>query len=399
MFRLTLLPAGIRTDLPLLPALREDVQGTAVTFDTFLLYDQDLWRYLWEGHVWASGFNPYAQAPEDPVLDSIVEADEAQGEVWSEIRDRVTYPEIPALYPPLAQMAFRVSHATFPGSVIGWKAWMVLFECVSGLFVLLTLRRLEQPVAAGLLLFAWNPLLIKSFAGSGHYDAIVVLTLSIFIYALVNGQRILAHFALGFSLLAKFVPIILFFLLQPVLWTGTAALFSVILLGYIPFLDGISGVMFSTAATFAREWRFNGGPYLLFETFFGVKAAMLSYVTVVVGVIYLFRKYRNRNIHENLRSLLWVLGLSIVVSPVVDPWYITWLLPLACVVRDRVWLAYSGIVFFAFFIMFDGVERPWILAVEYLALILVGLLDHFFRKEKSIAVKKTVRSVLQFGSV
>src|SRR6185503_20321461 len=47
LFRAILLPAGLLSaDTPRL-----------------ILYDDDVWRYLWEGHVWSAGLNPMRTAP------------------------------------------------------------------------------------------------------------------------------------------------------------------------------------------------------------------------------------------------------------------------------------------------------------------------------------------------
>ncbi|MFQ5739766.1 MAG: hypothetical protein ACE5JX_12205 [Acidobacteriota bacterium] len=380
LFRLTLVPAGLRQDLPLLQSLQEDLRGASLNFKTFLLYDQDIWRYLWEGHVWEAGFNPYLHAPADPVLDATVEKGPRQ-EVWAEVRDRVSYPRIAALYPPLAQGVFRLSHATFPGSVVGWKSWVILLECLSGLLLVLSLRQLGRPVAPGLLLFAWNPLLVKSFAGSGHYDALLLLSLSIFAYGVARGIPLLAYASLGMAALAKFVPLVLVFLLAPLLWSGVVLLLGVIALGYLPFVGGGLGSMISTISTFAGGWRFNSGPYQLLESTLGSAVALGCYLLFLLALLYALRKGNGAGPEQLLRSALWVLAAAIVLSPVVDPWYITWLLPIACLIGDRVWLAFSGIVFLAFLIMYDGVERPWVLALEYGSLLTLVTLDYFSRKE------------------
>ena len=63
-----------------------------------------------------------------------------------------------------------------------------------------------------------------------------------------------------------------------------------------------------------------------------------------------------------------VLGALLVLGPVVMPWYVTWLLPLAILARERVWLVFSALVCLAFLVMVDGVERPGALWIEYAAL-------------------------------
>ena len=66
LFRVTLLPAGLPPRLPLsekLAAMAADWRGDAVSYERFQLFDNDIWRYLWDGHVAATGQNPYAYTP------------------------------------------------------------------------------------------------------------------------------------------------------------------------------------------------------------------------------------------------------------------------------------------------------------------------------------------------
>ena len=90
--------------------------------ETFLLYDNDLWRYLWDGHLTAEGVSPYSVAP------SGVEADDALSELlldddrWWELYDRVYYPDFLTVYPPFSQGAFRLANAITPGQPLGWNA-------------------------------------------------------------------------------------------------------------------------------------------------------------------------------------------------------------------------------------------------------------------------------------
>ncbi|MCP5115389.1 MAG: hypothetical protein GY953_31560, partial [bacterium] len=49
LFRLALLPAGF------------DADGGG--WQRVILYDDDVWRYLWEGHVWTAGVNPLEVPP------------------------------------------------------------------------------------------------------------------------------------------------------------------------------------------------------------------------------------------------------------------------------------------------------------------------------------------------
>jgi hypothetical protein len=394
IFRFTLVPAGLRADLPAVDALKEDLQGHSVNYEPFLLYDQDVWRYLWEGHVWAEGGNPYGAPPDDASLDHLA-GEGLQGEVWGEIRERVTFADLPALYPPAALVAFGLSYSTFPGSVAGWKLWLILFEVLSGVFIILALRALHQPLAPGLLLFVWNPLLIKSFAGSAHFDALVVLFLSVLVYAVASRRPLLQYVSLGLATLSKLVPAVLLPLLGAPLLAGFLLYSTTVFSGYLPFLGSMEHLL-STGFTFANHWRFNSGPYAFVETLAGPQLALVLYLGSLVLAAYFLRRFAPREGLGRINALLWMLGLAIVLGPVVNPWYVTWLIPMACITRSRAWLGFSALVFFAFFIMLDGVERTWIVTLEYLIFGGIIWMDRPFRKESANA--QTSDTVSSFSS-
>ncbi len=377
LFRLTLIPSGLRTDLPLAGTLLQDLRGDEVGYDPYLLYDQDVWRYLWEGRVWASGYDPFQFAPENPDLDRIVEG--PRQEVWEEIRDRVTYPELASIYPPLAQLLFRASHWTFPGSVAGFKLWLIGLECLAAWLLFLSSRRLGIRPGPTLYLYAWNPLAVKAFAGSAHFDALVVLCLSLLVYGVAAGRSLLSYASLAAAGLAKFVPVVLFTLVSPWRWLGIVVAGLIGLAGLAPFWQGYTSRFLETGAVFASDWRFNAAPFHLLEWWTG-SGALFLYAALLAALAILLRGWSSAAPLRQLTAMLWLLGLAITLGPVVHPWYLTWLLPMACLVRDRVWLFFSGLVFMAFFVMFDGIERQWVVALEYIILGIVVWADPFWKR-------------------
>ena len=60
------------------------------------------------------------------------------------------------------------------------------------------------------------------------------------------------------------------------------------------------------------------------------------------------------------RGMLWVLGVALVLSPVLHPWYCTWILPVATWRRVHAWHVLS-VTLFAYFLFWN--ERlfalPW----------------------------------------
>ena len=112
LFRLALVPAGLPYDTSLsekVQLMTSDLNSEEVVFERFQLFDSDVWRYLWDGHVIASDINPYEYAPLDPSLDDITYDNESDLFFWSDIRENVNYGHVPTVYPPLAEWVFLLS--------------------------------------------------------------------------------------------------------------------------------------------------------------------------------------------------------------------------------------------------------------------------------------------------
>ena len=220
LFRVTLLFAGLphhQTWKEISSAVQADVRGEAVTYESFLLFDNDIWRYLWDGHVGARGVNPYYLEPSSPGLDTLADS-AADNTVWGDIRANVNHPDIPTIYPPLAQGVFRLAHAIAPGSVFIMKLLLVGLDLLTILLIALTLRASNQPVT-NIVLYAWNPLVIKAIAASGHVDSVLAMLLVATVYFLVRGSRSIAAVTWALSVLVKVSPLVLLpFLLVRLGW-------------------------------------------------------------------------------------------------------------------------------------------------------------------------------------
>ncbi len=402
LFRLTLLPAGLPHDTAwreVPSALRADLRGDRVTYERFLLFDSDVWRYLWDGHVWAHGANPYLHAPADPELDAWADEENVALTdglaVWSDIRDNITYAGIPTVYPPLAQGVFRLSHRAAPGSVLAMKELLVGFDLLAALFIALTLVALGRP-AALVILYAWNPLLIKVFAGSGHMDAVVVAMLAATSYFVVRGWRALAAVSFGLAILSKLSPLVLLpFVVRRIGLRYSVLAGGLVLAGYTPFLGASSGV-WAGLLTFAREWQFNAGPFALIQwigRLFGVQSALagraICGLAILAWVSWL--GWRDDGRRESFASAgAGALGALIVLSSAVMPWYVTWVLPLALVADQRLWYYFSGLVCVAFLVMIDGTEYASVLWLEYS--LFAGILVKEFWQARRSGASGTVKA-------
>ena len=164
----------------------------------------DMYRYVWDGRVQAAGISPYRYIPDDPALASL--------------RDDAIYPNVnrheyaPTIYPPMAQIIFGAVARVSP-TVTAMKATMVGFEIIAVIAILRLLDLAALP-RARVLIYAWNPLAVWSFAGNGHVDAAVVGFVAVALLACALRRRALTGIVFGCAILIKFLPVVI----APALW-------------------------------------------------------------------------------------------------------------------------------------------------------------------------------------
>ncbi|HQT38590.1 MAG TPA: hypothetical protein PK231_04125 [Acidocella sp.] len=214
------------------------ILGTAMILRLMVVGTQpflstDIYRYIWDGWVQAAGINPYQFIPDDPHL--------------AFLRDAAVFPHInrasyaPTIYPPAAQICFFIADALVKllhlPPVLGMKFAILGFEAAAMGAMLLVLDAASLP-RSRILIYAWNPVSLWEFAGSGHVDAITLCAIAFAMLAASRARHGIAGALLGVAVLTKFLPIIL----APALWRRwdwkfpTALLVTMLVL-YLPYLS------------------------------------------------------------------------------------------------------------------------------------------------------------------
>ena len=210
----------------------------------------DIYRYVWDGQVQAAGINPYRYIPADPLL--------------AGLRDPQVYPLINrrdyarTIYPPAAEIVFglvgRVS-----ASVTAMKIAMVGFEIVAVLCLLRLLRLAGLP-RERVLIYAWNPLPLWSFACDGHVDAIAVGLLALALLARARHRDGAAGAWLAGAALVKFLPVVVApaFLRGGTFWRPALAGAAVVVALYLPYLSAGRDI-FGFLSTYGGEEGYETG--------------------------------------------------------------------------------------------------------------------------------------------
>ena len=197
----------------------------------------DAYRYVWDGRVQLAGTSPYRYVPlddrlaglRDPILFPGLTADERSGVVTQPLptdhdallaragddpRTRINRPQVPTIYPPVAQAWFAVVAAATPWSwgTLGLQLGCALVALgVAGFLAAWLRRRGGQP--AGALWWAWCPTVLLE-AGNGAHVDIVATGLLLDAVAVVSSQpgrrwaRAAAGVLLGLAASVKLTPLV-----------------------------------------------------------------------------------------------------------------------------------------------------------------------------------------------
>jgi hypothetical protein len=350
--------AAAVTLLPRLPPTRIDkwlVIGFAIAMRipgwlTAPAHSDDIHRYVWDGRVQRAGNNPYLHPPDAPELASL------RDDNWSHVNNR----NLPTIYPPLAQLLFRLAP-----NVAVWKGMVALADL--GLVILLL--GLEDPRRA--IVWAWCPLAAVELSLEGHLDAIGIFLL---MSALLSRRKWLAGALIAASAAVKLLAAPVLLSLGDRRAVGAFAL--VLVLTAAPFL-GAGTHVFGSLGEYGRRWRGNEGAFAVIyalsekavahsdykgrverpgsrwlrfmtgrdrDTIFPDEAASF-FARVAAGILWLlavgaafFLRLRPAKFAEV------ALGAFLLLTPSLHPWYALWVVPLVALGGSPAWLVLAALV-------------------------------------------------------
>lgn len=243
------------------------------------LFSDDIFRYVWDGRVGAASINPYIHAPDAEALAHLRDQD-----IWP----RINHPEIPTIYPPLAQMVFHLN-ALWHGGTTSLRLLFVLFEALmlAGCWAIFSTKQNNtEPPSKNhpthnllpLAIYLLNPLVLVEGVWSGHIDILawgtLVLALVMFAQRQTKKGALGAGLLLGASCALKLISVIFLPLLllapSPPQTTRRELLTQRALLAVaMPLLVAVSslpyvaagGEMFEGFGAYATRWRGNDGPF------------------------------------------------------------------------------------------------------------------------------------------
>ncbi|PZD71319.1 putative glycosyltransferase [Acaryochloris thomasi RCC1774] len=289
----------------------------------------DIWRYLWEGRIQNLGFSPFHLAPNAEALI------EYRTDWWSQIN----HLDVSAIYPPLTQWGFR-GLAALSTSVLLFKVGFVVADLlICGLLS----HRFGH---AKTLLYAWNPIVLYSFAGGGHYDSWFLLPLVAAWLWLDSPSRpktpkqiTISSLLLGISVAVKWIslPILSFLVWRTVRqkwlkWVPVILLCVCLpmVITALPFCLEGSCPLVPTSSTFVTHGR---SAELIPHLLGNIDVLRWNNWTYLIplGGVGLWLILKSRTLGQFTEAFL---GLLLILSPIIHAWYFTWLVPFSVMSRN-----------------------------------------------------------------
>ena len=349
-------------------------------------FEDDYFRFLWDGYRTLVDGNPYAHAPADYF--ATFNGSPALQEVLSSIN----HPQVATIYGPALQHCFALAAVIDPGALWPWK----MIVCIVDMGVVALLVRTFGQRA---LLYAWSPLVVHEIAVAAHPDGLLgALLLLAFLAARRRQLWWLAVFvgtaaamkvhtvlALPFLLLAAANKLNARFCL------GALAAISVYAIHWIPYLDGFANA-WQSFATFAREWQFNALGFSLFSWLPSPIARVLSMIVTAALIVAAWAWQFRYRAERLATALVMAFGALLFFSPVINPWYLLWLLPLACAPRLVTPWAAASLLPLSYASNFnldivsaaDGHLPVWVSAAQWVVIAVALVLDRQHQLNKNV---------------
>ncbi|MGB3535808.1 MAG: glycosyltransferase family 2 protein [Microcoleaceae cyanobacterium] len=290
----------------------------------------DIWRYLWEGRIQNLGFSPYHFPP------NATELIPYRTVWWSQINHLDTS----AIYPPFTQLGFRLL-ATISASVLLFKLAFAIADLIT---CYLLSRRFNSTKT---LTYAWNPLILYSFAGAGHYDSWFILPLVAAWLTYDKNRWSWSVFFLGISIAVKWISLPILGLIAwfklPKLKTSISIFFIGILpllLSAIPFCSATECSLIPTSSTFVSHGRSAEFiPYIVKQFWQYSTQSNSIYaiplIAVLLGVIIRYPPQKDFNQSDAfLQSSQTYFIALLALSPIIHAWYFTWFIPFAVATQN-----------------------------------------------------------------
>ncbi len=286
------------------------------------------------------------------------------------------------IYPPVAQAAFTLAHWLHPWSLVGWRLTLFLFDITVLCILLAILQTLGLPLL-WLVIYWWNPVLVKETFNSGHMDVIVLPFILGAVLLAIRGRHLWGTVSSALAIGAKVWPLMLLpLILRPLLTAPKRLIVALCLFGllagamaipiYAAGLDNSSGF-----TAYGQRWEMNDALFMifvwgarLFFRGFGVQSGNEQLVARIIvflllsGWIAWLARSSAQDGRDFCERCLLIVGGVFLLSPTQFPWYYIWIIPFLAI-RPRLSLLLLTILLPLYYLRFYFSARDSVNIFDY----------------------------------
>jgi hypothetical protein len=363
--------------------------AAAIIFRLLFLFaipnlSQDFYRFIWDGRLLLEGINPYLMTPAEYFSSGDLPFSGAQElyEGMSSLSARN-----PTNYPPLNQLFFALAALFGGNSILTSVVWLRIFIIAADIGIFYfgrkLLRNLKFP-ESNIFLYLLNPLVIIELTGNLHFEGVMLFFLLAALYILQCQKWLFSALFFSCSIAVKLIPLMFLPLLFRRLgWKRALVYYAVtgflLLLFFLPFLSGaFAENFFSSINLWFQKFEFNASIYYLIRwigyevegyNIIGYAGPALAGV-VFVSILFMAILKRNQEIRGLLTSMMFGMGIYLLLATTVHPWYLATPLLLSVFTRYKFVQVWSLMVVLSYFAYSqpDYKENLWIIALEYVVI-------------------------------
>lgn len=301
------------------------------------ILEDDFHRYLLDGCVFVATGSPYGVAPI-----TLFSGADLSPECQSTL-NWVNNPDLPTIYGPVLQYVFAFAHLVSPVDINFLQLLLALVD-----LALIWMLAKVAPVRY-VMLYAWCPLIIKETIFTAHPDVIGATLLFAAFQLRSQGHSLMATMVAVLACCAKVFALLAlpFFLFRkgPKHWIAAC---GVAVLMYLPFVLQRHTDM-HVLGIFIKQWDFNPMLFAAAQAVLAdTSARIVCFSVFFLWWCWYFYGYvkQHGDAPTAMPRMDWIFGVFLVLSPVINAWYLAWLLPFAVLRPTFVaWVASFAVVY------------------------------------------------------
>jgi len=336
--------------------------GVAVLARLILLFAEpwlsdDIYRFIWDGHLWQAGINPFTALP-SAYAEQGFPVPGLSAELYEQLNSAAYF----TIYPPIPQGTFWLSVWLFPNAILGatvvQRLGLLAAEVATITWLLPKTLRLWGLSPSRTLLYALNPLVILEIVGNIHHEGYVVFFMVLALYGFRQKKWVGGGVALAGAVCAKLLPL----MFAPFLWRRAGfkngmilftAMGLAILLAFWPLYDPAFFHGFRNSIDlYFRRFEFNASIFYIirwigFELrgYDIIRTVGPELAKVVLIAILALAALERRPRWANLPGrMLAAITIYLALATTVHPWYLTLPIFLCCFTRFRFPVVWSVLI-------------------------------------------------------